>query len=80
MLHHFCISERGGIALRKCIRCGAEMKEGFTFTGGGGNVIRRKGLSLKAVYPKAAVCFNCGEVSIYVEDLDKLKSDSDPDE
>ena len=61
--------------MRKCIRCGAEMKEGFTFTGSGGNVIRHKGLSLKAVYTSAAVCFECGEISIYVEpdSMEKLK-------
>lgn len=60
--------------MRKCIRCGAEMKEDFTFTGGGGNVIRPKGIGLKAVYPKAAVCPKCGEVSIYIDDknLEKL--------
>ena len=61
--------------MRKCVRCGAEMEEGFTFTGGYGNVIRRKGSGGKAVYPKAAVCPECGEVSIYVdrEQLEKLK-------
>ena len=61
--------------MRKCIRCGAEMEEDFTFTGAGGNVIRRKGFSLKSVYPNAAVCFECGEVSIYVDEekLEKLK-------
>ncbi len=61
--------------MRKCIRCGEEMREDFVFTGGGGNVIRPKGMGLKAVYPKAAVCFKCGEVSIYIdaENLEKLK-------
>ncbi len=61
--------------MRKCLRCGAQMEEGFSFTGAGGNVIRRKGLSTKAVYPKAAVCLSCGEISVYVEqeDLEKLK-------
>ncbi len=60
--------------MRKCLRCGAEMEEGFKFTGGFGNVIRKKGLSAKAVYPEAAVCPKCGEISIYVgeEKLDKL--------
>ena len=60
--------------MRKCVRCGAEMEEGFSFTGPGGNVLRKKGFSLKAVYPKAALCPKCGEVSIYVEDeaLEKL--------
>ena len=47
----------------------------FPFTGGFGNVIRKKGFSTKAVYPKAAVCPECGEISIYVdnEKLEKLK-------
>lgn len=60
--------------MRKCIRCGAEMEENFKFTGGYGNVIRKKGLTGKAVYPKAAVCPQCGEISIYVdeEQLEKL--------
>lgn len=37
-------------------------------------MIRKKGLGGKAVYPKAAVCPQCGEVSIYVdeEQLKKL--------
>lgn len=51
------------------------MQEDYTFTGAGGNVIRPKGLSFKSVYPKAAVCFECGEVSIYIDEekLEKLK-------
>ncbi len=67
---------KGAGKTRKCVKCGAQMDEGFVFTGGGGNVIRRKGgLVGKALYPKAAVCMTCGEISIYVaeEDLDKLK-------
>ena len=58
----------------KCVRCGEEMVEGFTFTGGSGNVIRKKGLTDKVVYPKVAVCPKCGEVSIYAdeEQLEKL--------
>ena len=61
--------------MRRCVRCGAEMEEGFTYTGGYGNVLRRKGLSTKAVVPLAAVCPACGEISLYVdsEKLDKLK-------
>ena len=61
--------------MRKCLRCGSEMEEDFVFTGGFGNVIRRKGFSTKAVYPKAAVCPVCSEISIYVDDekLEKLK-------
>ncbi len=51
------------------------MEEGFTFTGPGGNVIRSKKIGLKAVYPEAAVCMECGEISLYIDakDLEKLK-------
>lgn len=50
------------------------MEEDFKFTGGYGNVIRKKGLTGKAVYPKAAVCPKCGEISIYAdeEQIEKL--------
>ena len=57
--------------MRNCIRCGAEMQEDFRITSGIGIVIRpAKGHV--AVMPKAAVCPRCGEVSIYVEEPDKL--------
>ena len=57
--------------MRNCIRCGAEMKEEFRITSGIGIVIRpTKGHV--AVMPKVAVCPRCGEVSIYVEEPDKL--------
>lgn len=60
--------------MRKCVRCGEKMEEGFKLTGGYGNAIRKKGFGGKAVYPKAAVCPKCGEISIYVDDeqLEKL--------
>ena len=50
------------------------MQDDFNFTGGGGNVIRKKGMSLKAAYTSAAVCPECGEISLYVdkEKLEKL--------
>ena len=43
--------------MRKCLRCGTEMKEDCTRIG----------------KPKVAICPKCGEVSIYIEDVDKLK-------
>ena len=60
---------------RKCPNCGEIMEEGYKFTGNGGNVLRKKGFNTKAVYTVAAVCLNCGEISIYVdpEKLNKLK-------
>lgn len=49
--------------MRKCIRCGTEMAEGFRITSGYGIVIRPdKGRT--AVKPKVAVCSRCGEVEI----------------
>lgn len=57
--------------MRNCIRCGAEMKEDFRITSGYGIVIRpAKGRA--AVKPKVAVCPKCGEVSVYVEEPDRL--------
>ena len=60
---------------RKCPQCGHIMEDGFALSGGFGNTIRKKDFSMKAVYPKAALCLNCGEVSIYVdaEKLEKFK-------
>ena len=56
---------------RKCIRCGAEMEENYKITSGYGIVLRpEKGRN--AVKLKAAVCPQCGEASIYVDDPDKL--------
>lgn len=60
--------------MRKCLRCGAEMEEDYSLSGGFGNMIRKKGLSTKAVYPLAAVCPKCGEICLYVDEkkLEKL--------
>ncbi len=53
--------------MRKCIRCGEEMRENYKITSGYGIVIRgEKGRV--AAKPKVAVCPKCGEVSIYLED------------
>ena len=61
--------------MRKCICCGVEMDENYKITSGYGIVIRsKKGLS--AVKPKVAVCPQCGEVSIYVEEPENLKGKS----
>ncbi len=56
--------------MRQCVRCGAEMEEDYTLTSGYGIVIRKGRFSEK---PKAAVCPRCGEISLYVEDVEKLK-------
>lgn len=65
--------------MRKCIRCGADMKEGYAVKiegGGYGIVISTNENALfkgRIGKPHVAICPNCGEVSIYVSDLDKLK-------
>ena len=64
--------------MRMCLRCGEEMEEGFALSGGFGNTIRKKGFSMKATYPKAAVCMHCGEVSIYLDDK-KIEKFEDKD-
>ena len=70
--------------MRKCVRCGAEMKEncGIEIAGGykgdpyiilTNNENKLLGLFGGGVgTPKAAICPNCGEVSIYLEDVSKL--------
>ena len=61
--------------MRKCLRCGCEMKDNLKFPAAQGNAIRTKGLGAKAVYPKLAICLRCGEVSLYIDEekLEKLK-------
>lgn len=67
--------------MRKCVRCGSEMKEGY-------------GLKIESIFAglapirlsknvgtlsdglekvKVAVCPECGELSIYIENSDKFK-------
>lgn len=64
--------------MRKCIRCGSEMREecairqqdnacGLVIVKGGGIFGRTVGKV------KAAVCPECGEISLYVEETEKLK-------
>lgn len=65
--------------MRKCIRCEAEMKENCAIKveGAGYGIVlssdENKLLRGRMGNPKVAICPNCGEVSIYLEDLDKLK-------
>ena len=58
--------------MRKCIRCGTVMEEGFRIKA----QIAGSGLDIVSgdlVFPKrigtvkAAVCFSCGEVSLYID-------------
>lgn len=65
--------------MRKCIRCGTEMKEGCTIKiqGAGYGIVMS--MDENALFkgrigsPKVAICPNCGEVSIYVDNIEKLK-------
>ena len=62
-----------------CIRCGSDMKEGcaIKIEGGGNGIVlsadENKLFGRRIGKPKVAICPNCGEVSIYIEDVDKLK-------
>ena len=66
--------------MRNCLRCGTEMQEGCTVKveGAGYGVVlsteENKLFSGRIGKPKVAIYPNCGEVSIYLEDVDKLKS------
>ena len=65
--------------MRNCLRCGAEMQEGCTVKveGAGYGVVlstqENKLFSGRIGKPRVGVCPVCGEVSIYLEDVDKLK-------
>lgn len=65
--------------MRKCIRCGAEMKEGCAIkiqgTGYGIVMSTDENALFKGRIgcPSVAICPECGEVSIYVADIEKLK-------
>ena len=66
--------------MRNCLRCGAQMQEGCTVKveGAGYGVVlsteENKLFSGRIGKPKVAVCPVCGEVSIYLDDVDKLKN------
>lgn len=64
--------------MRKCIRCGSEMKEdcAVKVEGAGYGIIlssdEAKLFGGRIGKPKVAICPKCGEVSIYLEDVSKL--------
>ena len=65
--------------MRKCIRCESEMKEGCAIkieNSGIGiimSVDENKLFGGRIGKPNVAICPECGEVSIYIEDVEKLK-------
>lgn len=74
------IKQRRLSVMRKCIRCGAEMQEGCTIKveGAGYGVVlsteENKIFGGRVGKPRVAICPECGEVSIYLEDVSKLQS------
>lgn len=64
--------------MRNCLRCGAEMQEGCTVKveGTGYGVVlsteENKLFSGRIGKPRVAICPQCGEVSIYLKDTDRL--------
>lgn len=62
--------------MRKCIRCGADMKENCAIKveGAGYGIVlsSNKLFGGRMGKPKVAICPKCGEVSIYLENLEKL--------
>lgn len=66
--------------MRKCVRCQTEMKLGYglkidNIAGGIAPIRLSKGIGLfseRKEKVKVAVCPNCGEISIYIEDVEKL--------
>lgn len=65
--------------MRNCLRCGAQMQEGCTVKveGAGYGVVlstqENKLFSGRIGKPRVAVCPACGEGSIYLDDVGKLK-------
>lgn len=65
--------------MRICVRCGNAMKENcaIKIEGGAYGIVMATDEKLfgnRIGKPKVAICPECGEVSMYVEDLTKLKS------
>lgn len=63
--------------MRKCLRCNVEMLEKIDIKvdmQGYGISVTLPGVFGKTIdKPKVAVCPNCGELSLYIENLEKLK-------
>ncbi len=66
--------------MRNCLRCGTAMQAGCTVKveGAGYGVVlsteENKIFSGRIGKPKVAICPECGEVSVYLEDVSKLKN------
>lgn len=66
--------------MRKCIRCVSEMKENCAvkIEGAGYGIVlpadEHKLFGGRIGKPSVAICPKCGEVSIYLENVEKLKA------
>lgn len=64
--------------MRECFRCGKEMNINFYIkvdAQGYGIKITEKGVFGKTIQkPKVAICPYCGEISLYIEDISKVKA------
>ena len=65
--------------MRKCLRCGEEMKENCDqrVQGAGYGLVLAKDESKlfggRVGKPKVAICPRCGEISLYLDDVEKLR-------
>ncbi|MEI3036865.1 MAG: nucleic acid-binding protein [Oscillospiraceae bacterium] len=65
--------------MRECIRCGSEMKENcaIKMEGTGYGIVmssdKSKLFAGRIGRPKVAICSKCGEISIYIADVAKIK-------
>ena len=66
--------------MRKCVRCNIAMVEncGIKVKGAADGIVltddENKWWGGRMEQPKVAICPQCGEVSIYLENVDKLKN------
>ncbi|MGI6317422.1 MAG: nucleic acid-binding protein [Firmicutes bacterium] len=63
--------------MRKCYRCNIKMTEGFDLKVEGGaygiKISDGKGVFAKRIEkPKVAICPKCGEISLYIENVDRI--------
>ena len=69
--------------MRKCHRCDAEMQEGFSLQASGvlfGGIEITHGTGLFAKWngkPKVAICPECGEVSLYIGNINDISKRED---
>lgn len=66
--------------MRKCIRCQSEMLENCDLKVEGAGYGLTAAVSTNRVFagrigkPKVSICPECGEISIYIEDVTELKA------